>query len=100
MLAVAAAVTLAACGSSGSTGATAVAIHTPGGTTTSLSAFHGTPVIVNLWATWCHPCVAEMPALQQVADGLQGATVIGVNIGDDAAAAAVSYTHLTLPTKA
>ena len=31
----------------------------------NLSAFAGKPVVVNLWATWCPPCVREMPVLQQ-----------------------------------
>ena len=32
----------------------------------SLSHFLGTPVLLNLWATWCAPCIAEMPALDQL----------------------------------
>jgi len=32
-----------------------------------LSAFRGRPVLVNLWATWCGPCVIEMPSLDALA---------------------------------
>jgi thiol-disulfide isomerase/thioredoxin len=32
----------------------------------ALSAFHGRIVLVNFWATWCAPCVAEMPALARL----------------------------------
>ncbi|MCU0497468.1 MAG: TlpA family protein disulfide reductase [Anaerolineae bacterium] len=42
--------------------------------------FYGEPVVINFWATWCLPCRAEMPELQQIAD--QGITVIGVNLGE------------------
>ncbi|SVB01234.1 uncharacterized protein METZ01_LOCUS154088 [marine metagenome] len=31
-----------------------------------LAAFLGTPVLLNLWATWCVPCLAEMPALDRL----------------------------------
>lgn len=38
------------------------------GRTLSLADFRGKVILLNLWATWCAPCVREMPAL----DGLQG----------------------------
>jgi peroxiredoxin len=43
--------------------------------------FRGRVVLLNFWATWCAPCVEEMPALQLLAQelGPQGLTVVGVN---------------------
>lgn len=38
------------------------------GVETSLAAFKGRPVLVNLWATWCAPCVKELPTLDTLAD--------------------------------
>ncbi|MEN2787013.1 TlpA family protein disulfide reductase [Sphingomonas qilianensis] len=43
----------------------------PDGKPTSIAAFAGKPVLVNLWATWCAPCVAEMPTLDRVAERMQ-----------------------------
>jgi cytochrome c biogenesis protein CcmG, thiol:disulfide interchange protein DsbE len=38
------------------------------GTPVSLSDFHGSVVLVNLWATWCPPCLQEMPTLNTFYD--------------------------------
>jgi thiol-disulfide isomerase/thioredoxin len=39
----------------------------PQGETVSLAKFKGKPVLVNLWATWCAPCIKEMPSLDAAA---------------------------------
>ena len=39
----------------------------PDGKTVTLAAFKGKPVLVNLWATWCAPCIKEMPTLDALA---------------------------------
>jgi peroxiredoxin len=49
-----------------------------------LSEFHGKRVLINFWATWCPPCLAEMPALQTVQHNFadQGAIVLGIAMDD------------------
>jgi thiol-disulfide isomerase/thioredoxin len=37
-----------------------------------LSDFNGKPTIINFWATWCGPCMAELPAIQKIQDSYQG----------------------------
>lgn len=39
----------------------------PEGDTVTLASFAGKPVLLNLWATWCGPCVREMPSLDRLA---------------------------------
>jgi thiol-disulfide isomerase/thioredoxin len=47
-----------------------------GGKPASLADFRGRPVLVNLWATWCAPCLAEMPALDFLAVRNKGKLVV------------------------
>src|SRR3546814_15549036 len=53
----------------------------PDGSDAKLSDFAGRPMLVNLWATWCAPCVAEMPTLDAVAAeyGKQGLAVLTIS---------------------
>ncbi|MBI5506652.1 MAG: prolipoprotein diacylglyceryl transferase [Deltaproteobacteria bacterium] len=54
------------------------------GQTRKLSNYRGHVVLVNLWATWCPPCIEEMPVLNQLAEAYRdkGLVVLGV-AGDD-----------------
>jgi hypothetical protein len=55
------------------------------GKSTSLADFRGRPVLVNLWATWCGPCVAEMPTLAATAQRLKGKVAVIAVAQDDMA---------------
>jgi len=56
--------------------APAVSFQDPAGKPTSIAAFKGKPVLLNLWATWCGPCVGEMPTLDAAAKDM---TVVAVS---------------------
>ncbi|HEX8483517.1 MAG TPA: TlpA disulfide reductase family protein [Allosphingosinicella sp.] len=47
--------------------APATVFEDPDGAPASLADFRGKPVLLNLWATWCAPCIAEMPTLDKLA---------------------------------
>ncbi len=68
----------------------------------SLGALHGKIVILNFWATWCPPCVAETASLEQMYTQLKplGVTVLGVSVDDDPAAyhKFLIDHHITFPT--
>jgi thiol-disulfide isomerase/thioredoxin len=71
-----------------------------GGAAVPLTAVRG-PAVINIWATWCDPCRAELPAMQRLADRTKGRLrVIGVDTGDsrDAAASFGTDKQVTLPT--
>lgn len=54
----------------------------------TLAAFRGKPLLVNLWATWCAPCVAEMPTLDALA-ATRGQTMTVIAVAQDLQGAAV-----------
>lgn len=45
----------------------ASSFDTPDGSQLAMASFRGHPLILNFWATWCPPCVREMPALDRFA---------------------------------
>ena len=48
--------------------------------------FAGRPLLVNVWASWCGPCIEEMPELQRFAasQGAGGVQVLGIALDDEA----------------
>lgn len=56
------------------------------GSRLSLATFRGHHVLLNLWATWCAPCVRELPALAHLQRALPGLTIVAVNEGRENAA--------------
>lgn len=64
-----------------------LSLNDPSGAKTTFGAMSGKVLLINLWATWCAPCRAEMPALDalQKEMGSDGFEVVAVNVdtGDD-----------------
>jgi cytochrome c biogenesis protein CcmG/thiol:disulfide interchange protein DsbE len=54
----------------------------------SLGDLRGQIVVLNFWATWCPPCIEEMPSLVQMQQRMkgQGVTVLAVSVDEDASA--------------
>ena len=65
----------------------------------ALADFKGRYVLLNLWATWCAPCVAELPALARLKAAVPGLTVLAVDVGHDKADAAAPSSRATMPAR-
>jgi thiol-disulfide isomerase/thioredoxin len=67
-----------------------------------LAAMRGTPVVVNVWASWCPPCISEQPDLNEAAAALgDDVEFVGLNIRDasqDDAAAYVRDLEVSYPS--
>ena len=59
------------------------AITDASGKTINLSAFKGKKVFVNLWATWCPPCRAEMPSIEELAAKVDGGKTVFIMLSLD-----------------
>ncbi|NCA68516.1 MAG: TlpA family protein disulfide reductase [Sphingobacteriia bacterium] len=66
--------------------APAFELEDPSGRTRRLADHLGQPLILNFWATWCPPCLAEMPAMQRAHEQVapEGIAVVAINVGEDA----------------
>lgn len=57
---------------------------TDGSQTLRLADYRGRVVLLNFWATWCPPCVEEMPSLLKLHHDMPNLVILAVSIDDDA----------------
>ncbi|MCY7945454.1 redoxin domain-containing protein [Bacillus atrophaeus] len=72
------------------------------GEETSLSDYKGKKVLLNFWATWCHPCRKEMPAMEELQKEHSEIAVVAVNFtsaekGEKTVKQFADSLHLTFP---
>jgi thiol-disulfide isomerase/thioredoxin len=81
--------------------APAIELPTIDGTVLDLASLRGKVVLVNFWATWCEPCIAEMPSLEKLRTALGSSDfeVLGVNFkeGPERINAFVEKAGVTFP---
>jgi peroxiredoxin len=73
---------------------------TDGTSTVHLASYRGQVVVINFWATWCGPCVVEMPSLLQLHHQLPKVAIIAISVDEDADAYSsfISRHHVDLIT--
>jgi len=64
----------------------------------TLADYRGKVVLINFWASWCTPCVREMPGISRLQVAMQDHPfqVIGINVGETAPRARTAATRLDL----
>ena len=60
-----------------------LALETLDGRPDHLSAYEGKTIFLNLWATWCAPCLAEMPYIQDLYEETKDEGVVFITIATD-----------------
>lgn len=61
-----------------------LALHDLKGGTHTLEEYHGNPVVLNFWATWCVPCATEMPLLREMQSRYKGRVIfIAASVDDE-----------------
>ena len=65
----------------------ALAFDSPDGRNLSMSSFRGKPLLVNFWATWCPPCIEELPLIDSFfqANKARGWQVVGLAVDQPSA---------------
>jgi thiol-disulfide isomerase/thioredoxin len=54
-----------------------------GSTTVHLANYRGKVVLLNFWATWCGPCIVELPSLLQLHHDMPNVAIIAVSVDED-----------------
>jgi len=72
---------------------TAPAFYDAAGREVSLASFAGKVVVLNFWATWCYPCIREMPSLDRLAARFRGRplALVALNLDREGAAKAAPF---------
>ncbi len=60
-------------------------LMTPTGAPVNLRDYTGRPIVLNVWASWCPPCVREMPVLEQAQRDYPEVQFLFANLGEDGA---------------
>jgi peroxiredoxin len=69
-------------------------VATPDGGTLALGDLRGKLVLLNFWATWCEPCLEEMPAMERVARVYRDRGLVVLAVSVDREGASVVKTFL------
>lgn len=55
----------------------------PDGSVAKISDYKGKYILIDIWSTWCHPCVAEMPFLKKLEHEMEGKDVVFLSLNGD-----------------